>query len=126
MAAIAVGAGGGCAGRQLAVSVQEVRLRAKEARDNGALRCAPRELALAETNAVFAQGELDQGDYFRAREHQQIADDNARQALRLSPRDKCVGLPQPGDRDRDGIKDPADRCPTDAEDRDDFEDTDGC
>jgi len=32
----------------------------------------------------------------------------------------------PGDRDRDGILDPDDECPTEPEDRDDFEDEDGC
>jgi len=30
------------------------------------------------------------------------------------------------DRDRDGLRDDTDRCPADAEDRDDFEDLDGC
>lgn len=38
-----------------------------------------------------------------------------------------VGQPWPtGDRDGDGLRDGADRCPANAEDRDDFEDTDGC
>ena len=39
----------GCAGTQLESNVHEVRSIAKEARDNGAYKCAPRELALAET-----------------------------------------------------------------------------
>ncbi len=116
----------GCAGRQLAVSVSEVRQLAKQARDNGAMRCAPRELALADTNAEFADRELGEGDYFRAREHLHQAEDNARLALRLSPRDKCVGRPKPVDRDGDGIRDDVDRCPTEPEDKDDFEDADGC
>jgi OmpA-OmpF porin, OOP family len=34
--------------------------------------------------------------------------------------------PSIGDRDRDGIKDDVDQCPDDPEDRDDFEDLDGC
>jgi outer membrane protein OmpA-like peptidoglycan-associated protein len=80
-------------------------------------------LALAESNAEFAARELEEGDYFRARAHLQIADDNAREALRLSPRDKCLS---PGDRDKDGIADAVDRCPTEAEDKDGFEDADGC
>ncbi|MBX7190845.1 MAG: OmpA family protein [Sandaracinaceae bacterium] len=33
---------------------------------------------------------------------------------------------QPGDTDGDGILDPEDRCPTEPEDRDQFEDEDGC
>jgi OOP family OmpA-OmpF porin len=34
--------------------------------------------------------------------------------------------PAPGDRDGDGLTDDVDQCPTQAEDRDAFEDTDGC
>jgi outer membrane protein OmpA-like peptidoglycan-associated protein len=34
--------------------------------------------------------------------------------------------PSIGDRDADGIKDDVDQCPDDPEDRDDFEDSDGC
>ena len=116
----------GCAGSQLAVGVVDVRYKAKEARDNGAMRCAPRQLAMADTNVEFAARELDEGDYYRAREHLQIAEDNAREALRLSPRDKCVGPPKPTDRDGDGISDDVDKCPNDPEDKDGFEDADGC
>jgi OOP family OmpA-OmpF porin len=118
--------GAGCAGVQLESNVREVRSIAKEARDNGAYKCAPRELALAETHVEFAQRELDQGDYFRARDHVQIADRNAREAYRLSPRDKCNAPPAPGDRDHDGILDNVDKCPDQPEDKDGFEDADGC
>jgi OOP family OmpA-OmpF porin len=116
----------GCAGRQLAVGVRDVRQQAQAARDNGAMRCAPRQLAVADTNVEFADRELGEGDYFRAREHLHLAEDNAREALRLSPRDKCVGPPKPADRDGDGIKDDVDKCPAVAEDKDGFEDADGC
>ena len=116
----------GCAGVQLESNVHEVRSIAKEARDNGAYKCAPRELALAETHVEFAQRELDQGDYFRARDHVQIADRNARAAFRLSPRDKCTAPTAPGDRDHDGILDNVDKCPDQPEDKDGFEDADGC
>ena len=34
--------------------------------------------------------------------------------------------PPPPDTDGDGVRDPDDRCPTDPEDKDDFEDDDGC
>ena len=109
----------GCAGLQLTQNVHQVRAIAKEARDNGAYRCAPRELALAETHLEFATVELDQGDYFRARDHLQIADENARLAHRLSPRDRCTAPPKPGDRDgdgipdndKDGVLDTVDKCP---------------
>jgi outer membrane protein OmpA-like peptidoglycan-associated protein len=124
--AVASAAAAGCAGTQLSIGVVEVRHKAKEARDNGAMRCAPRELALADTNVEFASRELDEGDYLRAREHLQIAEDNARDALRLSPRDKCVPPPKPVDSDGDGIVDGADKCPREPEDKDGFEDADGC
>lgn len=125
---------GGCAGRQLAVSVGDVRQQARTARDNGALRCAPHELAMADTHAEFAARELDEGDYFRAREHLHIAQDNALEALRLSPRDRCTGaalVPAPvpvpvPDRDGDGIADSVDQCPAAPEDKDGFQDDDGC
>ena len=113
----------GCAGVQLQQNVHQVRQIAKEARENGAYRCAPRQLALAETNIEFADAELGEGDYFRAREHLEIADDNAREAYKLSPRDRCVG---PADRDGDGITDDIDKCPNEPEDKDGFQDEDGC
>jgi outer membrane protein OmpA-like peptidoglycan-associated protein len=119
----------GCAGMQLAADARQVRAIAKEAADNGAYKCAPRELALADTHLEFTQRELDQGDYFRAREHLAIADENARRAYKLSSRDRCVGKPAPpkiGDKDGDGILDNVDKCPNEPEDRDGFEDEDGC
>jgi OmpA-OmpF porin, OOP family len=117
---------GGCAGTEMENSVHEVRTIAKEARDNGAYKCAPRELALADTQIEFTERELAQGDYFRARDHLHVADHNARQAYRLSPRDKCVTPPVPPDTDHDGILDATDKCPTQPEDKDGFEDADGC
>jgi outer membrane protein OmpA-like peptidoglycan-associated protein len=122
-AILTVVAGAGCAGVQLGQNVRQVRQIAREARDNGAYKCAPRQLALADVNIEFTDAELSAGDYFRAREHLQIADENAREAYRLSPRDRCVG---PGDRDGDGIPDDIDKCPNDPEDKDGFQDDDGC
>jgi OOP family OmpA-OmpF porin len=117
----------GCAGMELERNVTQVRVIAKEARENGAYKCAPRELALAETNLEFAETELGQGDYFRARDHVQIADRNAREAYRLSPRGQCAAaLATNGDKDGDGILDSVDKCPSDPEDVDGFEDEDGC
>jgi len=119
----------GCAGAQMRSDVHQVRTIAKEARDNGAYKCAPRELALADTNVEFVERELNQGDYFRARDHLRVADQNAREAYRLSPRDRCVPPPaptKPGDADGDGILDNVDKCPNDPEDKDGFQDADGC
>ena len=114
----------GCAGTQLREAVGDVRGEAAQARKNGALRCAPRELALADSNTVFAERELAEGDYFRAREHLQVAEDSAQAALKLSAPDVCGGAP--GDFDHDGIPDRTDKCPNEAEDKDGFEDEDGC
>jgi outer membrane protein OmpA-like peptidoglycan-associated protein len=120
----------GCAGSDLVGRTEIVRGLLKQAREAGAYQCAPRELAVGDTNVHFAEHELDQGDYFRARDHLALAEANATEALRLSPAGKCGGAkPGPrliGDSDRDGIPDKDDKCPTDPEDKDGFEDGDGC
>jgi outer membrane protein OmpA-like peptidoglycan-associated protein len=98
------------------------------ARDNGAYKCAPRELAMAESHHAFAKSELQGGHYYRALAEVEVAEDNARLALARSPRDKCAGIRVvvAKDRDLDGILDKVDRCPDDPEDKDGFEDEDGC
>lgn len=117
----------GCAGAELGAEARGLRGVIKLARDKGAYRCAPGELALAESHAEFADQELDEGDYFRAKEHIRISDWNAREALRLSGSPHCTAVaPTPGDGDRDGILDAEDRCPAEPEDKDGFEDQDGC
>jgi len=91
------------------------------ARKSNALQCAPRELAIAESNLDFTQLELAQGDSFRAEEHLQIAQGAARQAVALSKecapvqvliREKAapptVALK---DTDGDGVPDIDDLCP---------------
>jgi len=123
VAALAMGLAG-CAGTQLREAVGDVRAEAAQARKSGALRCAPRELALADSNTDFAERELAEGDYFRAREHLQVAEDSAQAALKLSASEVCGGVA--GDADHDGIPDATDRCPNQAEDKDGFEDGDGC
>jgi OmpA-OmpF porin, OOP family len=93
------------------------------ARDNGAQKCAPIELAMAESHNDYAQHALDEGNYYDARHEADIAQTNAQSAIDKSPKDRCVGY---GDRDGDGIKDNVDKCPDDPEDKDGFEDQDGC
>ncbi|HEY0193305.1 MAG TPA: DUF4398 domain-containing protein, partial [Kofleriaceae bacterium] len=96
------------------------------ARTNGARRCAPVELAMAESHNDFAQHQLDEGNYHDARREAEVAETNARLAIDKSPRDKCTDKAAPGDRDGDGILDNVDKCPSDPEDKDGFEDEDGC
>ena len=124
----------GCAGQDLAVRANGVRDGVRKARDNGAYRCAPRPLALSEANLEFAERELDRGEYFGALDHIEMAEVNVREALRLSPAGGCgkpLPVPPPApaspvDTDGDGIPDVSDLCPTVPEDKDGFQDEDGC
>ena len=63
---------------------------AEQAERNGAIRCAPRELALAKSHLEFATVEIDQGFWTRAKEHLDIAEANAHAAYDLSPPQKCA------------------------------------
>jgi len=107
---------------------------ADRAEKNGAMRCAPRELALAKSHLKFATIEIDQGFFPRASDHLQIAQANAHAAYDLSPPQKCSERgfeeepPKPviGDRDGDGIPDNVDKCPDQPENYNGFEDADGC
>lgn len=101
----------------------------KNAEANGAMRCAPRELALAKSHLSFAEVRLDQGRLSDARAHLDVAEPNARAALALSPADKCQEEPsraREGDRDGDGITDAFDACPDERETYNGYEDLDGC
>jgi OOP family OmpA-OmpF porin len=105
--------------------IQGLREIASEAREHGAKRCAPIELALAEAHIEFASVELEQGHPERASEHMTLASANAKAALHLSPADQC-SKDHPGDRDGDGIPDNEDKCIDQPEDHDAVEDGDGC
>lgn len=101
---------------------------AEQAERNGAIRCAPRELALAKSHIEFAEVELAQGFVSRAEHHAWVAEPNARAALELSPPQYCTDrlFVEAGDRDGDGYLDPDDACPDDPENFNGFEDEDGC
>jgi outer membrane protein OmpA-like peptidoglycan-associated protein len=129
----------GCAGSDLAARVGKVRETLTTARGKGAYRCAPRELARGEANADFAEREFGKGEYFAAKDYLEAAQSAADQALLLStdertcpkskppPPRRPEPMPDPlADRDGDGIPDVRDRCPTEPEDKDGFEDEDGC
>ncbi len=97
----------------------------KSARAQNAESCAPRELAVAESNLEFAQLELNDGDSSRADEHLGIAQTAARQALAASKdcgpvkvliREAAAPAPPPvkvalKDSDGDGVPDIDDLCP---------------
>ncbi len=123
-------AGAGCAGNTVRAQTSATAGLIATARDSGAQRCAPIELAMAESHNDFAQHQLDEGNYHDARREADVAETNARLAIDKSPKDKCVDRdappPAPGDLDGDGIPDNVDQCPRVPEDKDGFEDADGC
>jgi OOP family OmpA-OmpF porin len=103
------------------------------AEKNGAMRCAPRELAMAKAHLRFASVELDQGQLSAAVDQVAIAEPNAHAALEQSPPERCaerriVEAPPPNDKDTDGdhIFDSRDQCILEPEDVDGYLDTDGC
>jgi outer membrane protein OmpA-like peptidoglycan-associated protein len=119
-----------CAGSAVRERTRQTATVIANARDSGAQRCAPVELAMAEAHNDFASHALDEGNYYEARREAAVAETNAKLAVEKSPRDKCVvasvPAPGPGDIDGDGIADDVDKCPRVAEDIDGFADSDGC
>jgi outer membrane protein OmpA-like peptidoglycan-associated protein len=148
-------------GNKLKADAEVIRAEIGKARRSGAYNCAPRELALAESNLEFGELELDQGDSSRAQDHLTVAGENVKKAMVMSrecgPKtvtikepvviqkldkdgdgitdneDQCPdvpGVPEhkgcPKDTDQDGVRDDLDRCPLDPEDKDGFQDEDGC
>jgi OmpA-OmpF porin, OOP family len=136
-------AGLGCvSGSKIRADAEVIQADSERARRSGALRCAPAELATAEANLEFARGELSQGSSHRASEHIRTADQAVKKALALSrtcapaptvapkdgsaPQQQVVVKIEETDADGDGVPDKDDPCPTQTEDRDGFEDADGC
>ncbi|MGB8931768.1 MAG: OmpA family protein [Anaeromyxobacteraceae bacterium] len=125
----------GCAtGGKLLADADVAKADIEKARRSGAVKCAPRETALAESNIDFALLEISQGNATRAREHLDLAQANVKKALDLSKtcgptqvtiRDRKQPPPPPPpplerkkvvviektDRDHDGVPDVDDKCP---------------
>ena len=104
-----------------------------DAEKNGAMKCSPRELAIARSQLEFAGIALDQGQLSRAQAHLAKAEPNAQAALENSPPDRCtsrefveVEEPKDVDTDGDGIPDSRDQCIHEPEDKDGYLDDDGC
>jgi outer membrane protein OmpA-like peptidoglycan-associated protein len=119
-----------CAGTELRERASVTDRIIASARDNGAMRCAPVELAMAESHNDFARQELSEGNYHQAVREVEIAEAQAKAALDKSPRDRCnpddAPPAGPGDADGDKILDNVDECPRKPEDHDGYQDTDGC
>jgi outer membrane protein OmpA-like peptidoglycan-associated protein len=110
---VACATGGGLRDRALAVD-NDVAVARRERAD----QCAPRELAIAESNLRFARVEIDQGDAARASEHLALAQDAARRAAAASRNCGPVSVVireqtrvALKDTDGDGIPDVDDQCP---------------
>jgi outer membrane protein OmpA-like peptidoglycan-associated protein len=136
MAAMLLGA---CAeGPALRGKIQGLTTTVDDAEKNGAMKCAPRELAIARSHLEFAQVDLDQGEMSLAQAHLAKAEPNAQAAFQMSPPDRCTtrefvevaqapAKPPPDvDTDSDGIMDSKDQCINEPEDKDGYLDDDGC
>jgi OmpA-OmpF porin, OOP family len=103
-----------------------------DAEKNGAMRCAPRELAVAKSQLEFAEIALEQGQLSNAEAHLAKAEPNAAAAFQMSPPDRCSAREfvemegAPKDTDGDGIPDTRDQCILEPEDKDGYLDDDGC
>ncbi len=119
-----------CIGQKLLGEVEGTQTLLQRAIRDGskALNCAPKETAIAEANIKFAQDALDNGEYYRGKQHAETADFYTERARELTSPDRCRDKPvaKVGDRDGDGYDDEIDTCPDEAEDFDSFEDDDGC
>ncbi|MDX9723438.1 MAG: OmpA family protein, partial [Myxococcota bacterium] len=127
-AVVAVFATSGCAsGSRLRVQQMQVSKQVEDMRSR-AYRCAPRELALAESHAQFGAWELDQGNFSRAGDHLKYAAEFSELADQQSRAPECqdVQVVVSSDRDGDGIPDDIDQCPDEPEDFDGDKDEDGC
>ena len=130
----------GC-GAELEGKASGIQRVIKAAWKNGAYKCQPKHLALSEANLKFGRDRLDQGYYHEARAFLIISRGHAKAAFDGSPPERCakravIAPPPPPrrrrivisvlDTDGDGILDTVDKCPTIPEDKDGFEDHDGC
>jgi OOP family OmpA-OmpF porin len=113
--------------------IEGLTLDVANAEKNGAMRCAPRELALAKSHLRFATTELDQGQVSTAEAQLTIAEPNARAALSQSPPERCAErkiietvVVEDKDTDGDHIPDSRDQCILEPEDVDGYLDEDGC
>ena len=107
--AVALFASGCSQGPALRGRIAGLTTTVADAEKNGAMTCAPRELAVAKSQLEFATMALDQGQLSVAKTHLAKAEPNAQAAFSMSPADRCTAREfveveaKPGDTDGDGI-----------------------
>jgi OOP family OmpA-OmpF porin len=82
--------GSACGGAGLDRQIAGVAERLSAIETNGAMRCAPRELAIARSHLEFAQLEEEQGFRSRAQQHLDVAVENIAAASVLSSSGRCA------------------------------------
>src|SRR5688572_22855319 len=88
-------------GASLRAESDVIRNQLDAARQAGAYRCAPRELAIAEAHLEFMETELEQGNSVRAASHRNVAKQSLAAVIERSKGCK----PELNDRDGDGVQD---------------------
>jgi OOP family OmpA-OmpF porin len=114
---------GACtSGATLEQDAQTIRKDIARAKDAGAIRCSPKELAMAESEVDFLEYEVGEGDWHRAERHAEVARENIQRALANTDPDQCgekrVLIKETAtptitrkDSDGDGLFDDEDQCP---------------
>lgn len=98
LAGLAVACLAGCAtGARLEARVDQIGRALADVEAHGAMRCAPRELAVAQSQLEFARLERQRGDAARAEAHLDSADENVRAARLLSAPERCEGPSEASD-----------------------------
>ena len=114
---------------KLNADIKVLKQKIESLKRQGAYKCAPRELAVAETETEFGFYEYNAGEFLASEDHLTKAKIAVNKAAKLSkgclPKRVLVKV-EPKDTDGDGIVDSKDSCPTEPEDFDGFQDEDGC
>ena len=118
---------GGCVTRARVNTETEAIYQKLNAVDEHAFICAPKAYAMTRANADFARWEAMQGDSYRAKKHLERTHLWMKQVMTeaFNP-DGSFKPGCEGDQDHDGVLNSQDKCPLIPEDKDGFEDTDGC
>ena len=77
-------------GAKLSKDAKLIEQQVATARERGAYRCAPAQLARAEANLEFLLYEIDEGDFRRADWHQRKASENITEALAITDPNECA------------------------------------